>query len=79
MTIDGTLTFDRNRNLIMRMEVKRKEKRDAGFVEPGLDFQGTMNIKRTPTDVPAELGDTILASFPRDDPPAPRTAAVQPA
>lgn len=58
---DGTLTFDRRRGRVRRLELRRTEDRKPGQVEAGLDVKSVLIVSREPAEAPAELADAVLA------------------
>ncbi len=69
ITFDGQYTFDRRAGRIGKLTLTRAEVRKPGQVEAGFDFQGTLTLTRTPTELPVELGDAAAASVPGETPP----------
>jgi hypothetical protein len=66
ITLDGFATFDCKASLIVRLELNRTEKRDAGPVEAGLEVKSTLTVVRRPAKLPSELSDRALAGVPLD-------------
>lgn len=66
LSVKGTLTFDRGASLISGLTLERHEVRKPGQVEAGLDFRGTLSLRREPTEVPPELAEDVLAAQPQD-------------
>jgi hypothetical protein len=69
ITCDGTAHFDRAAGLVSRLELTRKENRQAGPVEAGLEVRSTLRVRRGPAASPAELTDSALKEFPLDTGP----------
>jgi hypothetical protein len=67
VTLDGTLTFDRKLGRIRKLQLDRAEVRQAGQVEAGLDFKGTLVVEREPAEIPPELSDALIAELPPRD------------
>ena len=70
VTCEGFATFDRRAGLIDRIELKRKETREVGPIEAGLDLKSTLAIARRPTAIPKDLSDDVLKGTSLDLTPA---------
>jgi hypothetical protein len=61
MTCEGFLTFDRRLGWIDRLELNRKETRQPGPIEAGLDVKSTLMMTRHAEEPPATLSYAALA------------------
>ena len=66
MECEGQLIFDRTEELVTRLELNRRERRDPGPVEAGLDVKSSLVVVRRRVPVPTELADAALAAAPLD-------------
>ncbi len=64
--VDGYLIFDREQNLVSRLELTQSEKRVVGAVSPGLDVVARARVTRAGATRPARLTDTDLVNVPLD-------------
>jgi hypothetical protein len=63
ISCDGFYTFDRRAGWIDRLELNRKESRQAGLVEAGLDVKSTVTVTRREIEPPTELGDPSIGDL----------------
>ncbi len=69
ITFTGRMVFDRRTSRITRVELSRTESREAGPVELGFDVKSTLNIERSPVEVPPGLADAVVEALPKDSDP----------
>jgi len=61
LTCEGFATFDPKTGLIDRLELSRKENRQPGPIEAGLELKSTLTVLRRPVAMPDELSDAGLS------------------
>jgi hypothetical protein len=64
ITLNGSFKFDTKANLVTFLQIDRKEIRQAGPVEAGLDVKSTLTVTRQVSDVPPDLNETTLKDVP---------------
>ncbi len=71
ISCDGSATFDRKDERIVRLDLRRSESRKPGPVEAGLDIKSTLTLERSATtEAPPELNDEVVAALPARAPDA---------
>jgi hypothetical protein len=70
LSCEGFATFDRKAGLIDRLELSRKEDRQPGPIEAGLDLKSTLAVVRRPVAMPEELSDAALGGISLEITPA---------
>jgi hypothetical protein len=63
LKIDADYRFDLKQKRLVELSWKQHDERDQGPISPALEFDVTINLKRTPLEEVTELNDLILAGL----------------